>query len=62
MLKSRVLNFVLAFLLLLSAAHDIDRLLSNEGFAWLNVTYLASSLMAGCFFFYSGVVRMREEG
>ncbi|MBA2176192.1 hypothetical protein H0266_14945 [Halobacillus locisalis] len=55
MLKSPVLNFSLSILLLFSAAHDIDRIVSDEGWLWLNIIFLVSSIAACVYFFWAGI-------
>ena len=60
MLKSSILNFLLSILLLFSAAHDIDRVVSGEGWIWLNVIYLTSSMVACAYFFWAGIVSKKK--
>ncbi|MCA0972240.1 hypothetical protein LCM20_16650 [Halobacillus litoralis] len=54
------MNFLLSFLLLLSAAHDIDRIVTDEGWLWLNIVFLTSSMLAAAYFFWSGIVTKKN--
>ncbi|MCA0969314.1 hypothetical protein LCM20_01765 [Halobacillus litoralis] len=61
MLKSSLLHFALAGVLMVSGLSDLHSLVSGEGALWLNATYLASALCASFVFFYSGIVKLKEK-